>query len=79
MCQACETGEQRQAGINPALAARARRIEATMPGSKVPIQSWEILLGRIGGAVPWADTQRMLECLELAVRKGGSGLRCDAA
>jgi hypothetical protein len=78
MCAACETGEQ-QAGISPAIAARARRIEATMPGPKVPDQSWNILLGRSGGAVPWPETQRMLTSLDLAAQRVGGGLRCDAA
>ncbi|HEY1412776.1 MAG TPA: hypothetical protein VGF36_11585 [Rhodopila sp.] len=50
-----------------------------MPGTKVPDQAWEILLGRLGGAVPWAETQRMLASLEQASRKVGGRLRCDAA
>jgi hypothetical protein len=78
MCQACEAGE-RQAGISPALAAHARRLEAAMPGPKVPDHAWEILLGRRAGAVPWAETRRMLTCLDLAVSKVGGRLRCDAA
>ena len=78
MCAACEGGDQ-QAGISPALAARARRIEATMPGPKVPDQSWNILLGQSGGAVPWAETQRMLSCLDQAAHRTGGRLRCDAA
>jgi hypothetical protein len=78
MCSACEAGDE-QAGISPALAARARRIEATMVGPKVPDQSWEILLGRAGGSVPWAETRRMLTALDLAEQRLGAGLRCDAA
>ena len=78
MCAACEAGEQ-QAGISPALAAHARRIEATMPGPKVADQSWDILLGQAGGAVPWPETQRMLSCLDLAAQRVGGRLRCDAA
>ena len=78
MCAACEAGEQ-QAGISPALAAHARRIEAAMFGPKVPDQSWEILLGRAGGAVPWEQTRRMLSCLDLAAQRAGGRLRCDAA
>jgi hypothetical protein len=78
MCQACETGEK-QAGISPALAAHARRIEQAMPGTKVPDQSWEILLGRQGGAVPWTETQRMLASLDQAAQNVGGRLRCDAA
>lgn len=78
MCEACEQGG-RQAGISPALAAHARRIEAATPGPKVPDQSWEILLGRHGGAVPWAETRRMLMSLDQAALKAGGRLRCDAA
>ncbi|HEX3576001.1 MAG TPA: hypothetical protein VHU42_15480 [Rhodopila sp.] len=78
MCQACEAGEQ-QAGISPALAAHARRIEADMPGARVSDESWSILLGQHGGAVPWPETQRMLACLDLAARKPSGRLRCDAA
>jgi hypothetical protein len=78
MCEACEA-EHRQAGISPALAAYARRIEAAMAGAKVSAESWDILLGRRGGAVPWVETQRMMACLDLAVRKVGGRLRCDAA
>ena len=78
MCAACEAGEQ-QAGISPALAAHARRIESAMPGPKIPDHAWEILLGRSGGAVPWTETQRMLSCLDLAAQRIGGRLRCDAA
>ena len=78
MCEACEADGQ-QAGISPALATRARQLEAAMPGAKVPDHAWDILLGRSGGAVAWAHTQRMLECLDRAAERVGGGLRCDAA
>ena len=78
MCEACESAGQ-QAGISPVLATRARRLEAAMPGEKVPDDYWNILLGHSGGAVPWAQTRRMLECLDLATRRTGADLRCDAA
>ena len=78
MCAACEAGA-RQAGISPALADQARRLEKAMPGAKVPDQAWDILLGRQGGAVPWPETQRMLACLEHATQKARARLRCDAA
>jgi hypothetical protein len=78
MCAACEAGGQ-QAGISPALAAHARRIESAMPGPKVPDHSWDILLGRAAGAVPWVETRRMLSCLDLAAQRIGGRLRCDAA
>ena len=78
MCDACETGEfLPQAGIGPALAARARRIEATLPGDPVPDQAWRILLGQQGGAIPWQQTQRMMTCLEAATASLCARLRCD--
>ncbi|MEA2776580.1 MAG: hypothetical protein QOF90_1986 [Acetobacteraceae bacterium] len=78
MCQACE-GDEQQAGISPALAGHARRIEAAMAGPKVADEAWDILLGRRGGAVPWVETQRMLTCLDLAAQKISGRLRCDPA
>jgi hypothetical protein len=78
MCAVCEAGEQ-QAGISPALAAHARRIEAGMSGPPVAEESWEILLGRRGGSVPWVETQRMLASLDQATRRAKARLRCDAA
>ena len=78
MCEACDANE-RQAGINPALAARARQIESVMAGPMVPPDAWEVLLGQRAGAVPWPDLQRMFACLDEATRTPGSRLRCDAA
>jgi hypothetical protein len=78
MCEAREAGAA-QTGISPALASHARRIEAAMQGEKVPDGAWDILLGRRGGSVPWAETRRMLTCLELAAQRAGGRLRCDAA
>lgn len=78
MCEACEAGE-RQAGISPALAAHARRIEKSMPGPVVSEEAWDIMLGRQGGSVPWIETKRMMSSLDLAAQKIGGRLRCDAA
>jgi hypothetical protein len=77
MCEVCDSGEA-QAGIAPALAARARRIEAALPGARVPDEAWRILLGEMGGAIAWVDTQRMLGCLEEASKVLCARLRCDA-
>jgi hypothetical protein len=77
MCASCEAGEV-QAGISPALASRARRIEAEMPGGRVSEEAWEILLGRRGGAVGFGEMQRMLACVDAAGRSVGARLRCDA-
>lgn len=78
MCDACESGEfAQQAGIGPALAVRARRIEAGMSGEPVPEQAWRILLGQEGGAIAWPHTQRMMMCLEEATKSLCARLRCD--
>jgi hypothetical protein len=86
MCDYCETGAP-QRGIAPALAARARAIEAARPGERVPEAAWAILLGQVGGAVAWAHHARILSCLDAAGaelsacggRPARRGLRCDAA
>ncbi len=78
MCEACESGEfAEQRGIGPALARRARLIEAGLPGEPVPEQDWRILLGQEGGAVVWTNTQRMMICLEEATKSLCARLRCD--
>lgn len=78
MCWACEEGEfAEQVGIAPALARRARRIEAELPGELVPEQSWRILLGSEGGSIPWTETERMMRCLEEATNSLCARLRCD--
>lgn len=78
MCEACESGEfAEQVGIGPALARRARRIEASLPGEPVPEQAWRIFLGQDGGAIPWAETQRIMTSLEEATKSLCARLRCD--
>jgi len=78
MCWACEGGGE-QVGIGPALAAHARRIEAVMPGPAIPDEAWAIFLGHAEGSVLYAQTRRMMECVEAATTKIGARLRCDAA
>ena len=78
MCDACESGEfAQQVGIAPALARRARQVEASLPGEPVPEQAWRILLGQEGGAVAWVHTQRMMNCLEKATQSLSARIRCD--
>jgi hypothetical protein len=77
MCELCDNGEA-QAGIAPALATRARRLEAALPGDPVPDLAWRILLGETGGAIAWPHTQRMLSCLEEASKALCARLRCEA-
>ena len=79
MCWVCEGGAGEQVGISPALAQRARKIEAVMAGEAVPSEAWDILLGQCGGSVPWAQMQRMMACLDQATALRGAGLRCDVA
>jgi hypothetical protein len=79
MCWACEEGEfAEQFGIPPALARRARRIEAALPGTPVAEKSWRIFLGLQGGSIPFPETQRMMECVEQASQSLCARLRCDA-
>jgi hypothetical protein len=77
MCFACETGAG-QMGIAPALAARARKIEAAMPGRPASEESWRILLGETGGAIAWPDMRRLMECLDKAEQSLCARLRCEA-
>ena len=76
MCELCDRGAA-QMGIAPALATRARRLEAALPGERVPDEAWRILLGESGGAVAWPHTQRMLSCLEEASKALCARLRCE--
>ena len=64
-------------GIAPALAARARRIEAAMPGRKVSHTAWRVLLGEEGGSIPWPEMRRLMECLDKAEQSLCARLRCD--
>ncbi|WP_431282788.1 hypothetical protein ACQW02_25845 [Humitalea sp. 24SJ18S-53] len=78
MCESCAAIDQ--AGIGAALLARARAIEAALPGEPVPDQAWRILAGAQGGAVAWAHHRRMLGCLEAAAASRKCyALRCDDA
>lgn len=78
MCMFCDYPQQRQAGISPALAARARRIEARQSGDKVPEEAWHIFLGHASGAIAWPHTQRILAALDAASDSPSAHLRCDA-
>ena len=68
-----------QAGIRPALAARARRIEATMPGEAATDRDWRVLLGQEEGALSWAVMQRLSACLDAAAGSRGALLQCEGA
>jgi hypothetical protein len=74
----CYDPAQQQAGISPALAARARRIEAALDGAPVPEDAWRIFLGHASGAIAWPHTQRILNALDAASNTPSAHLRCDA-
>ncbi|HEY1932240.1 MAG TPA: hypothetical protein VGG99_09535 [Acetobacteraceae bacterium] len=78
MCMFCDYPQQQQAGISPALAARARRIEARWSGECVPEEAWRIFLGHSSGAIAWQYTQRILTALDEASASPSALLRCDA-
>ena len=78
MCVFCDYPEQQQAGISPALAVRAQRIEAGMPGERVPEGAWRIFLGHSSGAIAWPHTARILAALEEASASPSARLRCDS-
>ena len=78
MCTYCYYPEQPQAGISPALAVRARRIEAAQSGERVPEKAWEIFLGKESGPVAWRHTVRILAALDDASASPSAHVRCDA-
>jgi hypothetical protein len=78
MCFACEGFDAAQLDVSPALASRARRIEATMPGRPVPELAWRILLGQEQGSIPWPVMHRLMICLDKAENALCARLRCEA-
>ncbi len=72
----CCDPAREQAGIRPALAARARAIEAAMPGGRASEREWRVLLGQEGGSLPWPVMERLLRCVDEASRQPGSRLEC---
>lgn len=76
MCWACAPGG-RAFWIEPEVLARARQIEAAMPGEAVPEQAWRIVLGEMDGSIDIAQFERMREALYQAESPPTSRLRCD--
>jgi len=69
MCSACE-GEEPVAyvPVDRAVVLRARVIEASMPGERVPATAWEIYFGFAGGAIEWRHFQRIRQSHDEAER-----------
>ena len=69
MCSSCEEDEPAPyVPIDRAVALRAREIEASMPGERVPDGAWAIYFGHAGGAVAWRHFQRMRQSHDEADR-----------
>jgi hypothetical protein len=65
MCEDC--GSLHRERASPALVARARALEAKMPGERVPESAWAIFFHHSGGSLSWAHHHRMLvACNEAA-------------
>jgi hypothetical protein len=80
MCEACENTAE-TARPSPALIARTRAIEATLPGERVDAAAFAVFFGAAGGAIGWGEYQRLLQCRaaaadELAARAVRS-FRCE--
>jgi hypothetical protein len=69
MCSACE-GEEPVAyvPVERAVVLRAREIEASLPGERVPDSAWDIYFGFAGGAIAWPHFQRMRQSHDQAER-----------
>ena len=65
MCETCDSlAETTRPGA--ALIARLRAIEAALPGERVEEAAFAVFLGARGGAIPWAQYQRLLLCRDAA-------------
>jgi hypothetical protein len=78
MCFTCEAVDFSQFGIDPPLVTRARRIDAAMPGLRVPDIAWKVALGEEHAPIPWPVLRRMMECLDKAANALCARLRCEA-
>lgn len=69
MCSACEgKAPEPRVAVDLALVHRARDIERTMAGEKVPDMAWDVFFGFAGGAVEYRHYQRIHEAYEQAER-----------
>ena len=60
MCSACEgKPPEERVMVGRELVARARDIEAAMPGERVPEASWDVFFGFAGGSVEYRHFQRI--------------------
>lgn len=67
MCSACEgKPPEERVMVDRELVARARDIEATMQGERVPEASWDVFFGFAGGALEYRHFQRIHQAYEVA-------------
>jgi hypothetical protein len=73
MCSACEGAEiEPFEAVDRALVARARKLEAAMPGERVPEAAWAIVFDYAGGAIEWRHYQRIHQSYEDARRSAAA-------
>jgi hypothetical protein len=74
MCDACDNAEmQPPEPIDRSLVDLARKIEAAMPGERVPEAGWAVVFDLSGGAVEWRHFQRIHASYEAARRTASVG------
>jgi len=81
MCENCDAPAA-TLRPSPALIARIRALEAALPGERVTEAAFAVFLGGRGGAIPWPQYQRLLQCRDAAAaglpRRRTGLLRCEA-
>ncbi|HVC63135.1 MAG TPA: hypothetical protein VND19_22580 [Acetobacteraceae bacterium] len=79
MCERCDAPPLAALRPGAALIARARAIEAGLPGERVTEAAFAVFFGARGGAIPWPQYQRLLRCRDAAAANLPRGpLRCEA-
>jgi hypothetical protein len=85
MCEACDLEFVASAALGAELISCMRAIEAAMPGEPAAKEDWAVFLGQAGGAIGWAQYQRMLisrhaalEDLSPARSLPRASMRCEA-
>jgi hypothetical protein len=68
MCEACESDEpfEPRQPMPAEIIARARAIEVSLAGDPAPEAAWAIYLGQAGGAITFAQYQRIRSSTEAA-------------
>ena len=89
MCDACEIDDPLpRKAVSPKIVRAARRIEAAMPGERVPDHAWAVYESQASGSLTWPQYQRIRTSYDAAyaaqrnrpysLRMGSSArLACD--